>query len=81
MELEDVDFQTRIRVELLVESAGGQTRLAHTLGFTPHSGKQKVQNWLNDGKIPLKTVLQFNKVFKKIIKRHDKTNAGSVQSA
>ena len=78
MELDDIDFQTRERVELLVNAAGGQTKLAHTLGFTPHSGKQNVQHWLNDGKIPLKTVLQFHKLFKKIVKRHDKANAATI---
>ena len=70
MELEDVDFQTPERVKLLVEEAGGQTKLAHTLGFDPSHGKSKVQHWIADGKIPLKTTLQFNKVFKKIIRRY-----------
>ncbi len=78
MELDDIDFQTRSRVELLVEAAGGQTKLAHTLGFTPYSGKQNVQHWISDGKIPIKTVLQFNKLFKKIIKRHDKADSATI---
>ena len=71
MDLKDIDFQTRERVNMLVEAAGGQTKLAHILGFTPTGGKQRVQNWINDGRVPIVEVLRFNKIFKKLLKRHE----------
>ena len=68
----NIDFQTIERVKLLVKAGGGQTSLAHKLGFDSHKGRQRVQAWLSDGKIPLAIVVQYDKLFKKLVKRYEK---------
>jgi len=52
-------METRNGVELAIEAAGGQVKLAEALGVT----QQAVSTWLQRGFVPLKRVVEIETLF------------------
>ena len=62
-----MDFDTPEQVAQLIRLAGGHTKLAKRMGFSPTSGKQRVENWRRNGKIPPMVCKAYSQLFKRIM--------------
>jgi len=64
-----MDFQTHAEVAALIAAAGGQTELARRLGFDKNTGRQRVNAWKSNGKVPPMVVRAYKPMFKRIMTR------------
>ena len=69
------DFQTLKEVNELVEAAGGPSALARRMGFDKASGRQRVNNWRMNGRIPEMVVRAYKPFFRRIMARAEKVAA------
>lgn len=67
-----LDFQTRERVEMLLLAGGGQTKLARKIGLEEGKGRQRVDYWRRQGRIPELAMLKWGGKFKRIMGAHER---------
>jgi hypothetical protein len=60
-----VDFETPEEVAELFNAAGGTNALAKRIGFS----RQRLHNWLVNGKIPPMVVRGYKQLFRRILER------------
>jgi DNA-binding transcriptional regulator YdaS (Cro superfamily) len=62
-----MDFDTPEQVAQLIQRAGGHTKLARRMGFSQSSGKQRIENWRRNVKIPPMVCKAYSQLFNRIM--------------